>query len=134
MKVRLFKDSDHEMVAKWWKVAGAPVVALSQLQTMGLIGYTSDDEPACAMWVYKSEGVAVAFLEHLVTNPEVTSPMKKMRAVQFMMDFMLEQLYMDGFQMIRGITWSDTLAKICQRRWGFQLIDDNAKNLALILK
>jgi hypothetical protein len=81
-----------------------------------------------------SQGVAVAFLEHLVTNPDVKSPMKKMRAVQYMMDHMLDILECDGYQLIRGTTWSDTLAKICQKRWGFEIIDDNSINMSLLLK
>jgi len=133
MRTRLFKDSDYEMVQKWWVASGSPVVSLSQLQTLGLIGYTSDNEPACALWAYRSKGVGVAFLEHLVTNPKVTSPMKKMKAVQYMMDHMLDILKMDGYQMIRGTTWCDTLAKICKKRWGFEIIDDNSINMSLIL-
>jgi hypothetical protein len=133
MRVRLYKDSDYEMVAKWWDVSGCPIVAPSQLETLGMIGYEGDT-PACAVWAYMSQGVAVAFLEHLVTNPEIKSPMKKMRAVQYMMDHMLDILQCDGYQLIRGTTWSETLAKICKRRWGFDIIDSNAHNMSLLLK
>ena len=121
------------MVQKWWVASGSPVVNLSQLQTIGLIGYTSDNEPACALWAYRSKGVGVAFLEHLVTNHKVKSPMKKMKAVQYMMDHMLDILQQDGYQMIRGTTWCDTLAKICEKRWGFQIIDDNSINMSLLV-
>jgi hypothetical protein len=51
-----------------------------------------------------------------------------------MMDHMLDILECDGYQLIRGTTWSDTLAKICKKRWGFEIIDDNSINMSLLLK
>lgn len=131
--VKQFEDQDYGLVSDWWKAAGNPCVALSQLQTKGFIGYTDDNEPACAVWAYMSKGVGVAFLEHLVTNPDVKSPMAKMRAVDQMMERMLDELCMDGYQMIRGCTWSPTLAKICKRRWGFEIIGTDYTNMSLML-
>jgi hypothetical protein len=133
MRTRLFKDSDYEMVQKWWVASGCPPVSLSQLQTIGLIGYTDENEPACALWAYRSKGVGVAFLEHLITSPKIVSPMKKIRAMHYMVDHLIDILQMDGYQMIRACTWSDTFAKACQKRWGFQLIGGNYNNLSLIV-
>ena len=133
MKTRLFKDSDYEMIQQWWVANGCPAVNLSQLQTIGLIGYTDDDEPACAIWAYRSEGVGVAFLEHLITSPSIKTPMKKIRAMHYMVDQMINNLKMDGYSMIRACTWSPTFAKACQKRWGFELIGDNYNNLSVIV-
>lgn len=127
-----FKDEDYDILKTWWKETGCPVPHLSQLQTLGVIGYDGDT-PACAVFAYKSDGVAVAFLEHLITNPEVTSPMRKMQAVTEMMDRVLDELDADGYQVIRGTTWSLTLAKICKKRWGFQIIDEESVNMSLFL-
>ena len=133
MRTRLFKDSDYDMVSRWWVGTGCPVVSLSQLQTMGLIGYTDENEPACAIWAYRSKGVGVAFLEHLITNPKVKSPMKKIRAMHYMVDHLIDILKLDGYQMIRACTWSETFAKACQKRWGFQLIGNNYNNMSLLV-
>ena len=132
MKTRLFTNNDHKMISNWWLETGCPVPHLSQLQTIGVIGY-ADNEPACAVWAYKSEGVAVAFLEHLITNPAIKSPMAKMRAVVAMMERILKDLSDDGYQIIRGTTWSLTLAKICKKRWGFEIIDEESVNMSLML-
>jgi len=51
-----------------------------------------------------------------------------------MMDRMLSILREDEYQIIRGTTWSKTLGKICAKRWGFEIIDNNATNLSLMLK
>jgi hypothetical protein len=133
MRTRLFKDSDYEMVQKWWVASGCPPVNLSQLQTIGLIGYTDDDEPACAIWAYRSEGVGVAFLEHLITSPNITTQMTKMRVLRHTVDQMITTLKDDGYSMIRACTWSPTFAKVCQRDWGFELIGDNYNNLSVIV-
>ena len=133
MKTRLFTNNDYEMLSNWWLEAGCPVVSLSQLQTIGLIGYTDENEPACAMWAYRSEGVGVAFLEHLITNPNVKSPMKKIRAMHYMVDQLINILKTDGYQMIRACTWSGTFAKACKKRWGFEIIGDNYNNMSLIV-
>lgn len=121
------------MVQKWWVASGCPPVNLSQLQTIGLIGYTNDNEPACAIWAYRSKGVGVAFLEHLITSPSIKKPMQKIRAMHYMVDHMIDLLKMDDYSMIRACTWSDTFAKACQKRWGFQLIGDNYNNLSVIV-
>lgn len=128
----LFTDRDYDTLKSWWKETGCPVPHLSQLQTLGVIGYDGDT-PACAVFAYKSDGVAVAFLEHLITNPAVKSPMRKLRAVTGMMEFILDELEADGYQIIRGTTWSLTLAKICKKRWGFQIIDEESVNMSLFL-
>ena len=128
-----FTDKDYETISQWWEDSYCPVPHLSQLQTLGLVT-SVDGEPVCAVWAYRSRGVAVAFLEHLVTNPAFKSPMGKLRAVQGMMDKMLSILREDEYQIIRGTTWSKTLGKICKKRWGFEIIDDNCTNLSLMLK
>ena len=133
MKTRLFKDSDYEMIQQWWVAHGCPAVNLSQLQTIGLIGYTDNDEPACAIWAYRSEGVGVAFLEHLITSPDITTQMTKMRVLRHTVDKMISTLNEDGYSMIRACTWSPTFAKVCQRDWGFELIGDNYNNLSVIV-
>jgi len=127
-----FEDKDYETISQWWRDSGCPVPHLSQLQTLGLVT-SVDGEPVCAVWAYKSEGVAVAFLEHLVTNPAFKSPIRKLRAVTAMMDMVIGELDTDGYQIIRGTTWSKTLAKICKKRWGFQIIDDKSVNMSLLL-
>jgi len=128
-----FEDKDYGTISQWWRDSGCPVPHLSQLQTLGLVT-SVDEEPVCAVWAYKSEGVAVAFLEHLVTNPAFKSPIRKLRAVTAMMDRILSILREDEYQIIRGTTWSKTLGKICAKRWGFEIIDNNATNLSLMLK
>lgn len=128
----IFKNRDYDTLKSWWEEAGCPVPHLSHLQTMGVIGYDGDT-PACAVFAYKSDGVSVAFLEHLITNPAVKSPMRKMKAVVGMMERVLNELYDEDYQIIRGTTWSLTLAKICKKRWGFQIIDDESVNMSLFL-
>lgn len=133
MNSKIYIQADYDTLADWWTENDCPSPHPSQLQTLGVIGY-ADSEPACAVWAYLSKGVPVAFLEHFVSNPDVTSPMKKMRAVVNMMDKMLEELSDEGYQLVRATTWSKTLGRVCKKRWGFQVIDDGATNLSLIMK
>ena len=128
----LFTDRDYDTLKSWWKETGCPVPHLSQLQTLGVIGYDGDT-PACAVFAYKSDGVNVAFLEHLITNPAVKSPMRKIKAMNGMMEFILDELEADGYQIIRGTTWSTTLARACKKRWGFQILDVDSVNMSLFL-
>jgi len=50
-----------------------------------------------------------------------------------MMERILKDLSDDGYQIIRGTTWSLTLAKICKKRWGFEIIDEESVNMSLLL-
>lgn len=127
-----YEREDYTYLRNWWVESECPVPHQSQLDTLGYIGWLND-VPVCAVWAYKSEGVAVAFLEHLVTNPEVSAPFAKLQAVKLMMDHILADLKNDGYQLIRGVTWSPVLAKICKKHWGFNLIDDKAQNMSLMI-
>ena len=132
MNSKIYIEADYPVVADWWTENNCPTPHSTQLQTLGVIGY-ADGEPACAGWAYMSKGVPVAFLDHFITNPDITSPMKKMRAVVSMMETILDELSEDGYQLIRATTWSETLGRVCHKRWGFQVVDDGATNLSLLL-
>lgn len=133
MRVKPYKsETDYKMLQRWWVASGCPVVDASQLETLGMIGYTEDNEPACAVFAYLSFGVGVAFLEHFITNPELKSPIKKLKASEYLLNHMLGTLEEDGYELIRMSTWSKTLAKVCQKRFGFQLIGDGYHNLSLL--
>ena len=127
-----FNNEDYSIIKDWWADSGCPVPHLTQLQTPGWIGY-HNETPVCAVFADRSDSVPVAFLEHIITNPEVKSPMRKLKVVTAMMDRVIGELDNNGYQIIRGTTWSKTLAKICKKRWGFQIIDDKSVNMSLLL-
>ena len=134
MRVKLYNgDTDYEMLQRWWVASGTPVVNASQLETLGMISYTDDNQPACAVFAYLSKGVSVAFLEHFISSPMVKSPIQKLKASDYLLNHMLDILSCDGYQLVRASTWSETLAKVCQKRFGFQLIGNNYHNLSLIV-
>ena len=132
MDTRLFTNKDYDMLSSWWAGNEMPVVHLSQLQTTGVIGYAKG-EPACCMFAYKCEDVAIAFLDHFIVNPFIDSMFAKLGAIQSMMDEMLSILKEEGYQLIRAVTWSNTFGKVCKKRWGFELIDDRSVNMSLML-
>jgi len=132
MKTRAYKESDYDMIKQWWLEAGCPAPHPSQLETTGVIGLV-DDQPVCAVWIYRCIDVPIAWLEHFVTNPLGGAAMRKMKAVIAMMDKVMSILKEDGYQMIRATTWSSTLGKVCKKRWGFQIIDGESTNMSLII-
>lgn len=132
MTSKLYKKSDYPELARWWREAWCPIPHESQLDTIGYIGYYRD-VPLCAVFAYRCKDVPVAWLEHFITNPDCESAMDKMRAVRAMMDSMLTQLADEGYAMVRGVTWSETLGKVCNRQWGFEIIDKECTNMSLML-
>lgn len=132
MNTRIYKESDYDEIKHWWLEAGCPAPHPSQLETTGVIGLV-DDQPVCAVWVYRCIDVPIAWLEHFVTNPAGGSAMRKMLAVIAMMDEAMSTLKDEGYQMIRATTWSSTLGKVCEKRWGFQIIDEESTNMSLIV-
>lgn len=127
-----YKKSDYPELSRWWKESCCPIPHESQLDTLGVIGY-QQNTPTCAVFAYRCSDVPIVFLEHFVTNPDVEGAMVKMKAVLEMMSSILGQLEEDGYQMVRGTTWSKTLGKVCKRYWGFQIIDDGCTNMSLML-
>lgn len=133
MNSKIYTESDYDMLASWWERQGCPIPHSSQLMTLGVIGY-ANDVPVAAVWGYMSKGVPVAFLDHFITNPDVKSTSTKLRGVTRMMDRMLDELVEDGYQLIRATTWSKTLGKVCARKWGFEVIDNESTNLSLLIQ
>lgn len=132
MTSKLYKESDYDMLSRWWRESHCPVPHKSQLDTLGYIGY-NNDTPMCAVFAYMCKDVPVAFLEHFVTSPDGFTTMQKMKAVLSMMDAMLNKLAEEGYAMVRGTTWSKTLGRVCHRRWGFEIIDDKCTNMSLLI-
>ena len=126
-------DEDYETLRQWWVASDCPVVDASQLKTKGMIVYNDSGDPVCAVFAYLSVGVGVAFLEHFITNPDVTSPIEKLKASDCLLNKMLDDLAHDGYQLIRASTWSETLAKVMEKRLGFQPIGSGYHNLSLIV-
>jgi hypothetical protein len=130
---KIYTSSDLDTLASWWSDNDSVTPHESQLSTLGVIGYV-DDVPVAAVWAYMSVGVPVAFLEHFITNPDVKSTSTKLRGVTHMMDRILDELSEDGYQLIRATTWSKTLGKVCARKWGFEVVDNESTNLSLLIK
>ena len=132
MTSKLYTEQDYDMLADWWRGSFCPVPHKTQLETLGYIGY-NNDKPMCALFAYRCKDVPIAFLEHFITTPEDYTAMQKMKAVVSMMDAMLDHLGEEGYVMVRGTTWSKTLGRVCNRRWGFEIIGDGCTNMSLML-
>ena len=133
MNSKIYTSADYDTLANWWEGNNSSTPHSSQLMTLGVIGYV-DDVPVAAVWGYMSKGVPVAFLDHFITNPDVKSTSTKLRGVTRMMDRMLDELSEDGYQLIRATTWSKTLGKVCAKKWGFEIIDNESTNLSLLIQ
>lgn len=133
MNTRKYINSDYDELKHWWTDAGYKAPHPSQLDTTGVIGMV-DDQPVCAVWIYRCLDLPIAWLEHFVTNPAGGDAMRKMKAIIAMMDRVFSILKDEGYQMVRGVTWSKTLGRVCKKYWGFEIIDDGCTNMSLILK
>jgi hypothetical protein len=69
MVVRMFTDSDYEMVCGWWKSWGWPSIPLSTLSKTGII--VENEVPVCAAWVYQTDS-DTCLIEWFISNKSAT--------------------------------------------------------------
>lgn len=129
---RIYKQEDYDTISGWWADQSCYVPDHTQLDTLGVIA-SDDGTDVCYMCAYCVSGVAIAFLDHLVTNPGYKRAVGKLKAVDAMMSEILQTLRARGYQLIKAVTWSDTLSKICQKRYGFKPLGGELKGLTMIL-
>jgi len=132
-QVRLYTEKqDYPTIASWWQEQGCHVPHASQLDTLGVM-VSVDDEDVAYICAYLAVGVGVAHLDHLVTNPAFKSPTGKLRAVKAMMSAMLTTLRDNDYQLVKAVTWSKTLSKICTRKLGFKRVGGDFEQITAIL-
>lgn len=61
-------QQDAETVSFWWGLRRETPMPLGLLPPVGVVVIT-DGEPVCALWMYMSVGIGVAFLENPVAAP-----------------------------------------------------------------
>ena len=134
IKTRIYIERrDYSMIAEWWQAQGNVVPDASQLDTLGVI-VSDGDQDVAYICAYLSVGVGVAHLDHLVTNPACRAPMAKLRAIRALMSEILRICKDNDYQLIKAVTWSKTLSRVCQRKLGFMRVGGGFENLSVILK
>ncbi len=69
MTILPYSPNDHgEIIARWWTAHTGRVFQHALLPPVGLVG-SDEHGPCCAVWLYMSVGIGVAFLENPVTRP-----------------------------------------------------------------
>lgn len=72
MPARLYAPSDYATVAAWWQGHNQPAVPQGVLPPCGFVMEEPGGRLLCAAWLYQAEGVSVAWLAWLVSNPAMT--------------------------------------------------------------
>jgi hypothetical protein len=67
--IKLFKDSDYDIVKSWWKHYDWPAVSLDVLPKTGFI-IDNDEIPVAASWVIATNS-PIYLLEWTVGNPDI---------------------------------------------------------------
>ncbi len=133
IETRIYSEKkDYPTLAAWWREHDCHVPDASQLDTLGII-VSVDGEDVAYICAYLSVGVGVAHLDHLVTNPYYNNPIAKLRAIKKLMREMFYELKKMDYQLIKAVTWSKTLSRICQREFKFLRVGGEYENLSLII-
>jgi len=131
---RIYSEKqDYPTISAWWQEQHCAVPHPSQLDTLGLM-VSEDGEDVAYICAYLAVGVGVAHLDHLVTNPACNRPLAKLKAIRVMMAEMMRVLKDNDYQLVKAVTWSKTLSRICQKKLGWQRVGGDFENLSMILR
>ena len=72
MTARLYTPADYPTVAEWFAAHGQPAVPEAVLPACGVVMEDAEGRAACAAWLYQAQGVSVAWLAWMVSNPALT--------------------------------------------------------------
>lgn len=134
IKTRIYDERrDYPTIAEWWEAQHCAVPHPSQLDTLGVV-VSDGDEDVAYICAYMAVGVGVAHLDHLVTNPACDRPMAKLRAIRALMAEILRILKENDYQLIKAVTWSETLSRICTKKLGFLRVGGGFENLSLLMR
>ncbi len=78
MTVRNYLPSDAAAVGAWWEARHGRTFPAAMLPPCGVV-VEDNAGPVCALWLYMSVGIGVAFLENPVARPGLP-PMRSMEA------------------------------------------------------
>ena len=87
MRVRRIQlDSDYPIIKTWWEVRGSEAPQRELLSSVGIM-VEQDDLPVACAFLYQVKESPLGIIEWEATNPAITSPILKVRALGFVFDF-----------------------------------------------
>ncbi len=128
MKSRRALTTDYEELCRWWKGHGWTPMPVHLLPTGWII--EKDGKPLCAGFVYKAEGVPVAYFEYIVSNPDL-KPIESYRAIDFLFEKVTEYLEFNMIQACFAKLNTKGLIKMYKRH-NFIEGDTNMKDMVRI--
>lgn len=107
MKVRRIQlDKDYPILKTWWERRGSEAPHLALLPPMGVVAELDGLPIACA-FLYEIRGVALAIVEWEATNPEIKSPILKVKALNTVFDFWEDYCREVGIKIVLSWTAED---------------------------
>lgn len=125
MKVKIYEDSDYEMVKGWYEARNHPVPDKGILPSVGLVV-----EGVAAGFIYNVEG-KFGLLEEIISNPKSTAK-ERNQALDFIFLTLLDYAKEEGLKLVIGFS-KNKAAMERAKNFGFAEDDSNYNMLAVRL-
>lgn len=83
---RIILDQDYPLLKTWWERRGGEAPPINMLPDTGVVAEEDGTPIACA-FLYEIGNAPIDIVEWEATNPDCTSPMKALRALNLVFDF-----------------------------------------------
>lgn len=113
---RFNKDRHYELVARWWRARGKPVIPPSHLSTLGLVA-ALEGKPVAAGWLYLTDS-AVCLLESYISDP-ASKKQERAQALDLLTGELIERAHRYGFRSVMALTQHPSISRRCIRS-GFE--------------
>lgn len=120
MKIRMYKNSDYEILYTWWLKANEPAPLPGMLPENSTFILEENNKPLASICIYFTNTKEIAYLENLVKDPEFKNKQAIQQLVEFSENFAKEL----GYKRLICLTRKEKLKNRYQEL-GYQKTLDN---------